>query len=150
MLHIKSIRWRARTNITAAIVPPPNYLPARTLSPLLQFFYLLLNFSKFLFFLSLLIFSDIPSALYFLHIPFLRSLREIKSPPFSAPPAYLAGRQIAPLVSKWPQQKDNDKRAVSQLSFPLSAPASHITVIDCSVSGSAIVPQDTQESCQEL
>lgn len=67
-----------------------------------------------------------------------------------SPPAYLAARQIAPLVSKWPQQKDNDKRAVSQLSFPPSAPASHITVIDCSVSGSAIVPQDTRESCQEL
>lgn len=93
--------------------------------------------------------SDISPVLHSLHSSLIPSHSEIKAF-FSSPPAYLAARQTAPLVSKWPQQKDNDKRAVSQLSFPSSAPASHITVIDCSVSGRAIVPRDTQESCQEL
>lgn len=120
-------------------LPPPDILPAALL------------FSKplFLFILLTAALIDISSALHSLHISLIPSHPEIKAF-FSFPPAYLAARQIAPLVSKWPQQKDNDKRAVSQLSFPSSAPASHITVIDCSVSGSAIVPRDTQESCQEL
>lgn len=122
----------------------PNYLPASTL-------YLLP---------AKLLLSKPPSLAHFLPLRYgvpatfsayslLPTLSEIKAFVLF-PAAYLAARQIAPLVSKWPQQKDNDKRAVSQLSFPLSAPTSHITVIDCGVSGSAIVPQDTREPCQEL
>lgn len=46
------------------------------------------------------------------HIPAYSRLSQIKALVLSPPPAYLTARQIAPLVSKWPQQKDNDKRAV--------------------------------------
>lgn len=137
------VRRRARANITADLSAHCPRLPACKDSPsLLLPFYLPNSCSQNPFSClarSLFNHSDILPALHSLHIPFFPSLSEIKAF-FLFPPAYLAARQIAPLVSKWPQQKDNDKRAVSQLSFPLSAPASHITVIDCSVSGSAIVP----------
>lgn len=147
-----SARYCARANITAASSAHCPYLPAckRSLSLLLPFHLPNSRSQNPLFLFDLLTFyhSDIPSSLHFVHIPFSPALSEIKAF-FLFPAAHLATRQIAPLVSKWPKQKDNDKRAVSQLSFPLSAPASHITVIDCSVSGSAIVPQDTREPCQK-
>lgn len=145
-----TVRSCAHANITAALSACCPRLPARKDSLHLTFLPAALLFSKspFLVYFARCR-SDISPLLHSLHISLIPSHSEIKAF-FSSPPAYLAARQIAPLVSKWPQQKDNDKRAVSQLSFPSSAPASHITVIDCSVSGSAIVPWDTQESCQEL
>lgn len=153
MLHIKSTPPCTSKHHSSLVSPlsPTTCLQGLSISsPAILPAKLLLSKSLFLFSSLAFYRSDILSALHSLHIPLSRlSLSEIKVF-FLFPPAYLAARQIAPLVSKWPQQKDNDKRAVSQLSFPLSAPASHITVIDCSVSGSAIVPQDTRESCQEL
>lgn len=148
MRRIKNTLPWARANIAAALSACCPRLPACKDSPHLTFHSPKLPLSKslFLFLSPPFCHSDIPSVLHYLYTP--GSLWDKSRLPFH--PAYLAARQIAPLASKRPQQKDNDKGTVSQLSFPPSAPASHITVIDCSVSGSAIVPQDTQESCQEL
>lgn len=66
------------------------------------------------------------------------------------PLAYLTARQIAPLVSKWTQRKDNDKRAISQLSFPPSPLAFHIAVMDCSVFGRILflrTPKSLVKNC---
>lgn len=152
MLHIKSTLPCASKHHSSLVSPlsPTTCLQGLSISsPAILPAKLLLSKSPFLFSSLTFYHSDILSVLHSLHILSSISLWEIKAV-FLFPPAYLAARQIAPLVSKWPQQKDNDKRAVSQLSFPLSAPTSHITVIDCSISGSAIVPRDTTESCQEL
>lgn len=148
MQRFKSALPWARANITAALSSCRPRLPACKDFLHLTFHppKLLLSKCLFLFLPSHFYHSDIPSVLHSLHIP--GSLWDKSRLLFH--PAYLAARQIAPLASKRPQQKDNDKGTVSQLSFPQSAPAFHITVIDCNVSWSAIVPQDTQESCQEL